>query len=162
MKVKKTNEVKKVGRPHPKTAVVEEAKGYERTYEGFFDWVWDTGRDVPKDALSDYCELENLRNKTGSSIVAEAIGQAQREFRVKVFNQIKEFLERGHQGQSRQGREGSRSRGPSPLPRGEGNRIQLHSTDTLLPTITPRLRALLKPYMKAVDARLSARKGCEG
>lgn len=96
MKTKNTNEVKKVGRPHPKTAVVEEAKGYERTYEGFFDWVWDTGRDVPKDALSDYCELENLRNKTGSSIVAEAIGQAQREFRVKVFNQIKEFLENGY------------------------------------------------------------------
>ena len=162
MKEKKANEVKKVGRPHPKTAVVEEAKSYERTYEGFFSWVWDTDRDVPMCALRDYCELEKIRKETDSSIVAEAIGHAQREFRVKVFNQIKEFLERGHQGQSRQGREGSRSRGPSPLPRGEGNRSQLHSTDTLLPTITPHLRASLKPYMKAVDARLSARKGCEG
>ena len=96
MKTNKTNEVKMVGRPHPKTAVVEEEKSYERTYEGFSDWVWDTGRDVPMCALRDYCELEKIRKETDSNIVAEAIGHAQREFRVKVFNQIKEFLENGY------------------------------------------------------------------
>ena len=93
MKEKKAKEVKKVGRPHPKTAVVEEAKSYERTYEGFWQWAHETGRDLPMFALRDYCALEKIRVESKSHLMSEVIGQAQQQFRSWVFDEIKEFLD---------------------------------------------------------------------
>ena len=97
MKEKKAkSEEKKVGRPHPKTSVAEEAKSYERTYEGFWQWAHDTGRDLPMFALRDYCELEKIRVESKSHLMSEVIGQAQQQFRSWVFDEIKEFLEDGY------------------------------------------------------------------
>ena len=98
MKEKKTNEVKKVGRPHPKTAVVEEAKGYERTYEGYFDWLRDKHvetSDLPMFLMREYANIENIRKTSKSHVVNEALGHALREIRVAIFDDIKAFLDYG-------------------------------------------------------------------
>ena len=94
----KVNEEKKVGRPHPKTAVVEEAKGYERTYEGFFDWLRDKHvetSDLPMFLMREYANIENIRKTSKSHVVNEALGHALRKIRVAIFDDIKAFLDYG-------------------------------------------------------------------
>lgn len=160
MKEKKANEEKKVGRPHPKTAVVEEAKSYERTYEGFFSWVRDTERDVPMFALRDYCELEKLRTKVCSNSIREAIAHAQRDYRVEVFEDIKEFLENGYKVKVARAPSGMHSWIEKMIRRlGEGDRIQSSTTGKLLPKGSPRRESLSKVHIPTFDELASLRKG---
>lgn len=160
MKVNKTNEVKKVGRPHPKTAVVEEAKGYERTYEGFWQWAHDTGRDLPMFALRDYCELEKIRVESKSHLMSEVIGQAQQQFRSWVFDEIKEFLEDGYKVKVARAPSGMHSWTEKMIRRlGEGDRIQSSTTGKSLPKGSPRRESLSKVHIPTFDELASLRKG---
>lgn len=143
-----------------KAKVVEEANGYERTYEGFFDWVRDTGRDVPMYALREYCELEKLRTKACSNSIREAIAQAQRLFRVKVFEDIKEFLEDGYKVKVARAPSGMHSLFSQMLRRHcEGDRIQSSTTGKSLPKGSPRRESLSKVHIPTCDELSSLRKG---
>ena len=160
MKEQKANEVKKVGRPHPKTAIVEEAKGYERTYDGFFEWTQDTFRDSPMFALRDYCELEKIRVESKSHLMSEVIGQAQRQFRSCVFDEVKEFLEDGYKVKVARAPSGMHSWTEKMIRRlGECDRIQSATTGKSLPKGSPRRESLSKVHIPTLDELPSLRKG---
>ena len=99
VKVKGEGEGQKVGRPNPANEVVEETKCYERTYEGYFNWLRDRHvetEDLPRFLMQQYANIENVRKSSRSHVVNEALGHALREIRVAIFDDIKAFLDKGY------------------------------------------------------------------
>ena len=67
---------------------------YENSYDGFYRWTDDTGRNPPAFEFRDYAAIEQMRAAMKPGSTAErALSVALREFRSDMFREIRVFLE---------------------------------------------------------------------
>lgn len=66
---------------------------YEASYDGYWRWCEDTGRDQMVMVLREYSDVLGLEQKMRpASSSAFALGHALREMRVRLFDEISRFL----------------------------------------------------------------------
>lgn len=86
---------------------------YEPTYDGYFKWVSDTGREYPMIWMQNYAKIVELQNELSNRYeFRRALGEALASLRISLFDQIREYV----QDVAGQGRGSTQQHGSSARP----------------------------------------------